>query len=728
MKNFKRILALLLTLAMIVSITACGKDEKKPDVEPDVPTDTNPGVQTNLPEIILMASEVTLKVGETLSLAGAYVLKNCPDPTVSYATGDPLVATVDVNGMVRAITAGSTTITLSAANGVCMANIRLTVQAADVKPNDPDNPPDIPPEPPKPSVELSFSEVTLTVGESKQIAYTLLNCDENTLVSFSSSSAVARVNANGLIEAVSPGSCVITATITGGASATVTVTVKEPEVPVSSVPHYEPTLDPNTTYETYSAKNVKHVFFHNLIAFDDPTDYYDKDCLYVSEFKAILEQLYNNNYVLINIDYIYDYYEEDGVLKAKLRDTIKVPAGKKPLIMSVDNVCYPDNEHGMGRVDSLVVKNGKLYTYTKLKDGTDFYSNDNDVFPILENFIAEHPDFSFSGARCVVAPSGYAGLFGYDTTASATAAEKAEAEVEVPKIVDWFRGNGYTFACHSYSHGDYSTMSIANIRKDFDKWDNEVLPYIGKTYVFIYPFGNFTPKNSDQAKELSAKGFAVFCATSMNGVNWNNFPLEGNCYNERIIIDGQCLRKYADHANMKALFDAYSVYDNTQRTIKLENKISVTLDHPTLSLEVGQNAVLNAVVKGSSAKVVYSSNDSCVSVDQNGKVIALVAGQAKITASCGVYTAVCEVTVSEPKPEAHITLNCYQIMLNVNDAILLTASANVEGLTFVWTSSNEEALHVDDGNVRALAPAEAVIVRVEATDGSCFAECMIDIK
>jgi hypothetical protein len=398
--------------------------------------------------------------------------------------------------------------------------------------------------------------------------------------------------------------------------------------------------------------------------------------------------------------------------------------------MSVDNVCYPTNEHGLGRVDRLVVKNGKLFTYTKLKDGTDFYSDDNEVFTILENFIELHPDFSFSGARCVVAPSGYAGLFGYNTTSKATAAEKAVAEEEVAKIVDWFRGNGYTFACHSYSHGDYKTMSVAEIRADFDKWNREVLPYIGRTYVFIYPYGNFTVKGSDQAKELSAQGFAVFCATSMNGVNWNNFPLDGNCYNERIILDGQCLRKYADHDNMKALFDAYSVYDNTKRTIKLVRpgvETEITLDKSALNLEIGQSAKLTATLKGLTAKVSFSSDNPCVTVDQEGNIVAVSVGRAKIIATCGLYTAECTVTVAEAKPKPKIELNVYHLTLSVGDATHLSATCNVEGMAFVWTSSNEEALFVDDGNIRALAPAEAVLVTVIASDGSCEAQCMVDI-
>ena len=745
MKNMKRFWALFLVLAMLVPLASCGGDKKNNTLEQGDSNEENQeqtDIQQVKAQIVLIKDSVTITAGKTFSLAGAYTLKNCTDETVAFGTSDPAVATVSKDGVVRGLTPGKATIILAVENGMVTANLEVTVVAAGagsetgdstdipvdppVGPDDPDNPVD----PPKASIVLSFYEVTLTEGENKQIAYSLVNCNADAKVSFTCSSASATVNANGLITAVSKGSAKITVSVEGGPSAEIAVTVKEAEKPASSVPYYEPNYEEGVSYVNYSAKNVKHVFFHNLIAFEDTTGHFDKDCLYVSEFKAILEQLYANDYVLINIDYIYEYYEENGVLKAKLRDKILVPAGKTPLIMSVDNVCYPSNEHGMGRVDRLEVKNGKLYTYTKLKDGTDFYSDDNEVFTILENFIELHPDFSFSGARCVVAPSGYAGMFGYNTTSKATAAEKATAEVEVSKIVDWFKGNGYTFACHSYSHGDYQTMSVAEIRADFEKWNREVLPYIGKTYVFIYPYGNFTQKNSDQAKEMSAQGFAVFCATSMNGVNWNNFPLEGNCYNERIILDGQCLRKYADHENMKALFDAYSVYDNSQRSIKLYRdgqEGSVSLNKSALSLEVADSAQLSATAKGLTAPILYSSDNPCVTVDQNGKVTAVAVGRAKIIAYCGVYTAECIVTVTEPKPQPKIELNIYQLTLNVGDAIFLTATCNVDGMAFVWTSSNEEALFVDDGNVRAIAPAEAVIVRVVAVDGSCEAQCMVDI-
>ena len=38
-----------------------------------------------------------------------------------------------------------------------------------------------------------------------------------------------------------------------------------------------------------------------------------------------------------------------------------------------------------------------------------------DFVTILEKFIADHPDFSYQGARAILAVTGYDGLFGYRT-------------------------------------------------------------------------------------------------------------------------------------------------------------------------------------------------------------------------------------------------------------------------------------------------------------------------
>ena len=72
---------------------------------------------------------------------------------------------------------------------------------------------------------------------------------------------------------------------------------------------------------------------------------------------------------------------------------------------------------------------------------------------ILENFIAAHPDFSFRGARGLIAVTGYEGLLGYrvapDNQRRSTLAEEVAA---VMPVVAKLKSPGWEFACHSYAH------------------------------------------------------------------------------------------------------------------------------------------------------------------------------------------------------------------------------------------------------------------------------------
>ena len=75
--------------------------------------------------------------------------------------------------------------------------------------------------------------------------------------------------------------------------------------------------------------------------------------------------------------------------------------------------------------------------------------------------------------------------------------------------------------------------------------------------------------------------------------------------------------------------------------------ITVTLDKSTLSLEEGENATLTATVTGSTDAVTWTSDASNIaSVDNAGKVTAIAAGTANITAAIGDVKATCKVTVT----------------------------------------------------------------------------------
>ena len=92
---------------------------------------------------------------------------------------------------------------------------------------------------------------------------------------------------------------------------------------------------------------IPHVFFHTLIAdtaraFDgDPEQGgYNQFMTTIKEFNAVLQSLYERGYVLVDIhDIAGPQQQADGSTKYVAGD-IYLPAGKTPIVMSQDDVCY----------------------------------------------------------------------------------------------------------------------------------------------------------------------------------------------------------------------------------------------------------------------------------------------------------------------------------------------------------------------------------------------------
>jgi len=92
------------------------------------------------------------------------------------------------------------------------------------------------------------------------------------------------------------------------------------------------------------------------------------------------------------------------------------------------------------------------------------------------------------------------------------------------------------------------------------------------------------------------------------------------------------------------------------RCVKDDNELvevsSITIGTSSLSLTVGQASELSASISPSDANhknpFWYSSDETVATVDKTGKVTAVAAGSATITAMAGMQSATCEVTVEEP--------------------------------------------------------------------------------
>ncbi|GKX67628.1 Ig-like domain-containing protein [Inconstantimicrobium mannanitabidum] len=173
-------------------------------------------------------------------------------------------------------------------------------------------------------------------------------------------------------------------------------------------------------------------------------------------------------------------------------------------------------------------------------------------------------------------------------------------------------------------------------------------------------------------------------------------------------------------------------------TIPVINVQSVNLNKTADSLKVGATDSLVATVLPSNAtnkSVTWkSSNTTIAKVDVNGKVTAVGAGIAVITATTvdGNKTASCTVNVTIPVINVQsVSLNKTTDTLIVGRTDTLKATINPSNATnsaVKWSSSNAKVVTVDqNGNIKAVAKGTAVITAT-TVDGQKVAKCNVTVN
>jgi uncharacterized protein YjdB len=168
----------------------------------------------------------------------------------------------------------------------------------------------------------------------------------------------------------------------------------------------------------------------------------------------------------------------------------------------------------------------------------------------------------------------------------------------------------------------------------------------------------------------------------------------------------------------------------TARYVPVE---SVSLNKQTITLERGESFDLVATVRpanATDAAVTWSSsNPSVASVSENGRVEALAAGSAVITARAGDCEARCEVTVNAPYVAVEgISLDKTEITLSKGATATLTATvtpANATDPAVTWSSSATRYVTVDaNGTLTAVKVGTATIT---AKAGKYTATCKVTV-
>lgn len=275
---------------------------------------------------------------------------------------------------------------------------------------------------------------------------------------------------------------------------------------------------------------IPHVFFHSLIADnakafdgDREMDGYNQYMTTIDEFNKIIQQMYDKGFVLVSMhDMAYKVQNPDGSTVFQ-KGTIMLPPGKRGFVLSVDDVNYYGYMKDDGFAARIVLDdNGKPTTEMDLEDGTSIRGA-YDVVPLLNQFIEKHPDFSYKGAKGILAFTGYEGVMGYRTCPTDDDNGYQESDIAKAKMVaEGLKADGWEFASHTWGHQHMGLADISAFKTDVDRWEAEVEPIIGPTDIIIYPFGEDIggfrkyDESNEKFQYLKQVGFDYFCNVDGN--------------------------------------------------------------------------------------------------------------------------------------------------------------------------------------------------------------------
>ena len=381
----------------------------------------------------------------------------------------------------------------------------------------------------------------------------------------------------------------------GGGEAQITPVPSAEAVPS---PSPTPAADPYDAVRAYWSEEqltqewgpeqpVEHLFFHPVIAYPDyafsdavPADRQkglDDWMVTVDEYKKILQSLYDKGYILVAMEDVWSEVS-DGGEERMVRNTLMLPQGKKPLILSFDDVNYYDYMLAEGFTSKLVLgADGQIWAQcTDPHTKETFLTQDLDATPILDNFVLEHPDFSLNGAKAIFSLTGYQGILGYRTQNDRDiptddprrpefeAFRQGEIDAVKP-VIERLKETGWTFGSHTWGHINLGseTRSLASVQTDTERWLEEVGSLVGPTNILFYPHGA-RPDGDDWHKTgpmfqyLQSMGFRVFASVGVNDFSYIKTDISAVIC-DRLHPDGTTLRWSRDR--YLQFYDAKDIID-----------------------------------------------------------------------------------------------------------------------------------------------------------------------
>jgi hypothetical protein len=312
----------------------------------------------------------------------------------------------------------------------------------------------------------------------------------------------------------------------------------------------------------------------------------------VKEFDQITQKLYDSGYVYVRLrDLVTQTTDADGTVHFAANTELKLPEGKKAIVLSVDDCSYYHSYEAAGFPEKLVLdENGNVKClYTDAAGNTSV--GDYDVVPRLNTFLEAHPDGAYHGARGILAMTGYNGVFGYRTDTDYLVKEHLmedqsawlnahpdfnfDQEVaEATKIADALKEEGWEFASHTWGHLSVTDKSVEALKADNEKWVATVQPIVGPVDTIIFAHGNDIGSwegyaGNEKYDYFNSVGYHFYCNVDGSVPYWVQIT-DGYVRQGRIAVNGMQMWRVISGTAKKnvfeQLFDVKSVFDERRPT------------------------------------------------------------------------------------------------------------------------------------------------------------------
>ena len=311
---------------------------------------------------------------------------------------------------------------------------------------------------------------------------------------------------------------------------------------------------------------IEHLTFNTLISFPDKAlkdnnnaDLIDNTKITPYEFKKILQELYSNNYILVNMKDL--YFIENNTINLK---PLFIPKNKKPIILSFNNTSYKNKSKNIGETDKIIIdKDDKFATYSIKQNIQNRISHDNEFLPILEDFIDNNPDFSHNNARGIIFLNIDQGILGYQINSKNINSKHDQKRIF--KIIQKLSTKGWEFGSNNFSYVHDSSLNDMEFTKNITQWKKHATTIISPTPYYSSPYGE-KYNSPSQLKILKDNDFRIlFYDDNISSLTINNQIL----FCSRKFVSGLTLRNNPD--NFVELFDAKKIYDHNSRTVPYNN-------------------------------------------------------------------------------------------------------------------------------------------------------------